>query len=100
MTKNQFRQCLAFLDLNASEEEKEALEARYCDINGFRYIVFLDHVSQPEERNAKYLEQLTRLMNLNKIKKPVEIFPETDPKKIFIRLQVRLIIIFHEKLTF
>ena len=53
VTKNQFRQCISFLDLNAEEEEKDALEAKYCDQNGFRYIVFLDDVTLPEAREGK-----------------------------------------------
>ena len=57
MTKNQFRQCISFLDLNAEEEEKDALEAKYCDQNGFRYIVFLDDVTLPEAREGNFFFQ-------------------------------------------
>lgn len=58
VTKNQFRQCISFLDLNAEEEEKDALEAKYCDQNGFRYIVFLDDVTLPEAREGNFLVYL------------------------------------------
>lgn len=94
VTKNQFRQCLSFLDLNADEDEKEALEAKYCDLNGFRYIVFLDDVALSEAREGKYITQLTRLMELNANKKPREVHPDKDPKKIITRLQVHHCIIY------
>lgn len=65
VTKNQFRQCISFLDLNAEEEEKDALEARYCDQNGFRYIVFLDDVTLPEAREGNFFSKTRFLSNFD-----------------------------------
>jgi len=90
VTKNQFRQCISFLDLNADDDEKDALEARYCDQSGFRYIVFLDDVTLPEAREGKYERQLARMMQLNINKKPSEVYPEDNPEIIMERLQAFL----------
>jgi Ca2+-binding EF-hand superfamily protein len=87
VTKNQFRQCLSFLDLNAEEEEKDALEARYCDQHGFRYFLFLADVELANARKSEYEGHLARRIELNANKKPREVGEEKDPKKIMIRLQ-------------
>ena len=73
MTKNQFRLCISFLNLNAEEEEKDAIEAKYCDQNGFRYIVFLDDVTLPEARKGKIF---FRKLELN------ELMPFIFPKSL------------------
>jgi len=40
VTRSQFRQCLSYLGLWASEEERRVVEMRFSDSKGFNYLRF------------------------------------------------------------
>ena len=54
VTTSQFKQCLVFLSLEASEAELEVLNARFSDAKGFNYLRFLEVVDPVEELEDKY----------------------------------------------
>ena len=65
VTKPQFRQCLAYLQLNASEPEYEALEAKYSNHMGFNYLKFLGDLEPKPEQEMKYTKRLEELKLVN-----------------------------------
>jgi len=44
VTHSQFRQCLSYLGLGASEEERRVVEMRFSDSKGFNYLQFLEEL--------------------------------------------------------
>ena len=53
MTRSQFRQCLTMLELNCTDEEMTALEAKFCNDVGFNYLAFLEELEPMVSRDAE-----------------------------------------------
>ena len=60
-TRSQFRQCLSYLGLGASEEERRVVEMRFSDSNGFNYLQFLEELQPSEKLEDKYRLRMTHL---------------------------------------
>ena len=63
ITRSQFGQALSFLGLEASEQEREVLEARFADDKGFNYLHFLQHVDPTEKLDDIYGTKVTKLLS-------------------------------------
>ena len=61
VTLSQFRQCLSYLDLAASEAELKVMEVKYSDSKGFHYLTFLEHLSPNQPMVDKYSSRMTHL---------------------------------------
>ena len=72
VTKHQFRQSLATLNLCADDVEMEAIESRYSDSVGFDYIRFLADLMPEYREGPKYKEHIEELKAINSHKKPPE----------------------------
>lgn len=59
----QFRQCLTFLAIEASEVELGFMDARFSDDKGFNYLQFLAEVSPQEKIENKYRTKITKIMS-------------------------------------
>nr|XP_002123656.3 uncharacterized protein LOC100183292 [Ciona intestinalis] len=90
VTKSQFRQCLASLDLHADEGEVNAIECKFTDSIGFDYIRFLGEL-MPQIRDVpKYKEHLKELQAVNAHKKPMEIDALTDVQTIMNKIKIKV----------
>ncbi|XP_070544504.1 uncharacterized protein [Ptychodera flava] len=65
VTNSQFRQCLTYLSLNASEEEMAALELKFSDDAGFNYLRFLEELQPSAVPEMKYQQRLEELKAVN-----------------------------------
>ena len=61
VTRSQFRQCLSYLGLGASEEERRVVEMRFSDSKGFNYLQFLEELQPSEKLEDKYHLRMTHL---------------------------------------
>ena len=61
VTRSQFRQCLSYLGLGASEEERRVVEMRFSDSKGFNYLQFLEELQPSEKLEDKYHLRMTQL---------------------------------------
>ena len=61
VTHSQFRQCLSYLGLGASEEERSVVELRFSDSKGFNYLQFLEELQPSEKLEDKYRLRMTQL---------------------------------------
>ena len=73
ITKGQYRQCMATLDLFADDVETAAIEAKYSDDVGFNYMRFLTDLIPEYKELPKYPQHLAELKAVNANKKPPEI---------------------------
>ncbi|CAK8698532.1 unnamed protein product [Clavelina lepadiformis] len=87
VTKSQFRQCLAYLDLNADELETNTMEKKFTDNVGFDYIRFLNDLVPQAKDVPKYKEHLKELQAVNAHKKPDEIDALTDLNAILTKVK-------------
>ncbi len=53
------------LELNCTEAEMQALEAKFCNDTGFNYLAFLGYLQPVEPRKVKYVERLQELRLTN-----------------------------------
>ena len=87
VSRYQFKQCLAILNLNSDEIEIAAIEARYCDKIGFDYIRFLNDLTPEYKEKPKYKEHISELLAVNANKKPPEIDAFSDPSAIMTKIK-------------
>ena len=64
ITRNHFRQVLARMELPATMQELEAMEARWFDDKGFNYRGFLTDVQPERETQLMYIKRLESLRKL------------------------------------
>lgn len=69
VTRSQFRQCIRMLELNATEEEMKALEAKFCNDVGFDYLTFLNELEPKPAPQMMYITRLEEIRNTNMKKK-------------------------------
>ena len=62
VTPSQFRQCLAYLGLQASAEELKMMEMRFSDSKGFNYLLFLEELLPYEKLENKYKTRASQLL--------------------------------------
>ncbi|XP_077982616.1 uncharacterized protein LOC144437541 [Glandiceps talaboti] len=65
VTNSQFRQCLTYLSLTATEDEMIALEMKFADNFGFNYLRFLEELQPGVKQDMKYQERLVELHAVN-----------------------------------
>ncbi|XP_064635375.1 uncharacterized protein LOC135492703 isoform X2 [Lineus longissimus] len=90
VTRPQFRQCLTMLELNCSEAEVAAIEAKFCDDMGFNYKRFQQEIQPEEQENRKYLERLEDLRKLHQRKKLPERGPCTDLEGVLTKIKTKV----------
>lgn len=90
VTRSQFRQCLAYLDLHADEDEVAAIEKKFSENIGFNYLSFLDELEPRERERPKYPEHLRELQAVNAFKKPPEIDALTDLHSIIQKIKTKV----------
>nr|CAB3262790.1 uncharacterized protein LOC100183292 [Phallusia mammillata] len=90
VTKSQFRQCLASLDLHADEDEVNAIQDKFTDDIGFDYIRFLSELVPQIGQVPKYKEHLKELQAVNAQKKPHEIDALVDLNAIITKIKAKV----------
>ena len=65
VTRGQFRQCLTMVELNATEDEMKALEAKFCNDTGFNYLAFLEELQPVVKPDLMYIKRLEELRLTN-----------------------------------
>lgn len=90
VTRSQFRQCLASLDLHADEEEVAAIELKYSDNIGFNYLRFLNDLEPRLKDAPKYPAHLKELQAVNAFKKPPEIDALTHLDSIIRKIKTKV----------
>lgn len=90
VTKSQFRQCLAYLDLNGDENEVAAIEKKFSDNIGFNYLKFLDELEPRAKQQPKYPAHLKELQAVNAFKKPPEIDALTTLDSIIRKIKIKV----------
>ncbi|XP_063718661.1 uncharacterized protein LOC134845608 isoform X2 [Symsagittifera roscoffensis] len=90
VSRYQFKQCLAMLDLACTDEEMGALEAKFSDEKGFNYFRFLQELEPPEELDNKYLERMDELKLVNTMREKMELEYEANFDRIMTRLKTYL----------
>ncbi|XP_002741846.1 uncharacterized protein LOC100373451 [Saccoglossus kowalevskii] len=65
VTGSQFRQCLTYLSLSATEQEAAVLQKKYFDQAGFNYLRFLEDLQPSEKPEMKYQTRLKELELVN-----------------------------------
>ncbi|XP_072165025.1 uncharacterized protein [Diadema setosum] len=90
VTQSQFRQCLTYLGLTASEEEMRALEAKYTNEMGFNYIQFLEELQPRPQQDLKYLQRLAELELVNNRKVSLEKNPLRDVEGIMDKIKTKV----------
>ncbi|XP_022079913.1 uncharacterized protein LOC110973400 [Acanthaster planci] len=90
VTKQQFRQCLTFLGLNASEMEMELLELKYSNTMGFNYLRFLDDLQPRDKQDLKYTQRLEELRLVNSKSVSLEKNPLTDFEEIMKKIKIKV----------
>jgi Ca2+-binding EF-hand superfamily protein len=61
VTCSQFRQCLSYLGLTASDQEIKLMEIRFGDSKGVNYLQFLEHLQPTERLEDKYQTRMAQL---------------------------------------
>ena len=87
VTKAQFRQCLAYLQLNSTEPEYLALEAKYSNHMGFNYLQFLGDLEPKPEQELEYTKRLEELRIVNAKQVSLERNPLTDADGILAKIK-------------
>ena len=90
ITKSQFRQCLATLDLHADADEVTAIEHKFSDDIGFNYLQFLNELIPKRPEIPKYKEHLKELQAANAQKKPREIDALTELNSILLKIKTKV----------
>ncbi|XP_033106808.1 uncharacterized protein LOC117108769 [Anneissia japonica] len=90
VTKSQFRQCLTFLGLSASESEMSALECKYSNDMGFNYVRFLEDLQPSIKPQLKYTERLQELRKVNSKTISLEQNPLTDYQSIMNKIKIKV----------
>ena len=90
VTKPQFRQCLAYLQLTASEPEYEALEAKYSNHMGFNYLQFLGDLEPKPEQELMYSKRLEELRLVNAKQVSLETNPLRDVDAVMTKIKKKV----------
>lgn len=90
VTKTQFRQCLTYLQLNASEEEMKALEAKFCNDMGFNYIAFLQELQPYTPPDFMYEKRLEEVRQTNVRTRLPETDPISDLEGVLIKIKTKV----------
>lgn len=90
VTKTQFRQCLTYLQLNASEEEMKALEAKFCNDMGFNYIAFLQELQPYTPPDFMYEKRLEDVRQTNVRTRLPETDPISDLEGVLIKIKTKV----------
>ncbi|KAI8521606.1 hypothetical protein Bbelb_013600 [Branchiostoma belcheri] len=78
VTLSQFRQCLTYLSLDATEEEAAAIEAKFSDKTGFNYLRFLAELQPTPAQEKMYEKRLQELTLVNQQKQLPEMNAAPD----------------------
>jgi len=90
VSRYQFKQCLAMLDLACTEEEMGALEAKFSDDKGFNYFRFLEELEPMDELDDKYKERMVELKLVNTQREKMELDFEPNFDRLMTRLKTYL----------
>ncbi|XP_071953709.1 uncharacterized protein [Antedon mediterranea] len=90
VTNSQFRQCLTYLGLTASEFEMSALESKYSNNMGFNYVRFLEDLQPSQKPELKYTERLEVLRKVNSNTSSLEQNPLTDFESIMTKIKTKV----------
>nr|XP_054773761.1 uncharacterized protein LOC129281858 [Lytechinus pictus] len=90
VTKNQFRQCLFYLGLNASEDEMLALEAKYTNNMGFNYYEVPGGTQPKPQQELKYVQRLQDLELVNNRTVSLEKNPLKDAESIMEKVKTKV----------
>ncbi|XP_071808477.1 uncharacterized protein [Asterias amurensis] len=90
VTKQQFRQCLTFLGLNASEIEMELLELKYANAMGFNYLRFLEDLQPRDPQELKYTKRLEDLRLVNSRVVSLEKNPLSNYEEIMKKIKIKV----------
>jgi hypothetical protein len=90
VTKQQFRQCLTFLGISASEVEMELLELKYTNAKGFNYLRFLDDLQPREKQELKYTQRLEELRLVNTRNVSLEKNPLNSVEEIMKKIKIKV----------
>ncbi|CAD5122359.1 DgyrCDS10796 [Dimorphilus gyrociliatus] len=87
VNKRQFRQALSMGELALTEAEIVAIEACYCNDDGFNYKAFLSDLEPQPELELRYLQRLADIRLANDKAKLPEINPGRDLECIFEKIK-------------
>ncbi|XP_075260146.1 uncharacterized protein LOC142351824 isoform X2 [Convolutriloba macropyga] len=90
VSRYQFKQCLAMLDLACTDEEMGALEAKFSDDKGFNYFRFLQELEPPAQFDDKYAERMEELKLVNTMREKLELEYEPNFDRLMTRLKTYL----------
>lgn len=90
VTKTQFRQCLTYLQLHASEEEMKALEAKFCNDMGFNYIAFLQELQPYTPPDFMYEKRLEEVRQTNARTRLPEMAPVSDLESVLMKIKTKV----------
>lgn len=90
VTRPQFRQCLTMLELHCTEDEMQALEAKFCNDTGFHYLAFLEELQPANKPTLMYLERLKEIRATNQKGKLPEHNPARDLENILIKIKTKV----------
>ena len=75
------------LELNATEPEMQALEAKFCNDTGFNYLAFLEELQPSEKPQLMYVERLKELRLTNQKGKLPERNPGGDLETVLTKIK-------------
>ena len=87
VTRQQFHQCLAILNLHVSDKDKAILEAKYLNNLGFNYLEFLNLLQPNKVEPRKYQDLMNELKKLNYQKDQYEANPLRDLRSILNKIK-------------
>lgn len=87
VNKRQFRQALSMGELALTEAEMIAIEACYCNDDGFNYKAFLSDLEPQPEPELRYLQRLADIRTANDKAKLPEINPNKDLESILEKIK-------------
>lgn len=90
VTRSQFRQCLTILELNATEPEMAALEAKFCNDVGFNYLEFLQELEPKEPPQFMYEKRLEELRLTNSKKTLPELNVAGDFEGVMMKIKTKV----------
>ena len=90
VTRGQFRQCLTMLELNCTEAEMQALEARFCNDTGFNYLDFLSVLQPAEPPKLMYVERLKELRLTNQKPNRIERNVAVDLEGVLTKIKTKV----------
>ena len=90
VTRMQFRQCLMMLELNATVDEMQALESKFCNDTGFNYIAFLSELQPSEPPKFMYEQRLKDIRLANDKQKLPERNVASDLEGVLTKIKTKV----------